>query len=103
VQEHSRWLMTPDEIRRLGAGELLVITGNRRPLRIEKTSYDAAPCSARTVPLGEARTVPIAFTPPPTKKAPSPPPPLPPDPEQKSARTVRKGVMKFTPRKSARA
>ena len=105
VQEHSRWLLTPDEVRRLGTEEMLVITGNRRPLRIEKTVYDAAPCSARTVPLGEARTVPIAFTSPATKKAPSPPP-LPPDlPDAGRSReqTVKKGVMKFTPRKSSRA
>ena len=105
VQEHSRWLLTPDEVRRLGTEEMLVITGNRRPLRIEKTIYDAAPCSARTTPLGEARTVPIAFTPTMTKKAPSSPPPLPPDlPDAGRSReqTVKKGVMKFTPRKSAR-
>ena len=107
MQEHSRWLMTPDEVRRIGTGELLILTGNRRPLRIEKTVYEAIACAAPTTPLGEARAVPIEFAVP-TLTEPLPaPPPLPQEVAQAgSARTEvrppKRTALKFTARKATR-
>ena len=108
VQEHSRFLMTPDEIRRLGNDELLVITGNRRPIRIAKTRYIASPFTAPTAPLGEALTLPISFAPPTPMKCSLPsssPPPLPPEipPESPKSLRPKQAALKFTARKSPRA
>ena len=105
VQEHSRWLMTPDEIRRIETDEMLVISGNRRPLRIKKTFYSASPSAASATPLGEALTLPIEFAlPAPTRLLPPPPPLSPEKPEpQARVRSSRKDTLKFTTRKSPRA
>jgi len=107
TQEHSRWLMTPDEIRRLGDRELLVITGNRRPMKIEKTRYTASLCSALTTPLGEALSLPIEFAPPVSLKSslPSPPPPFPPEmaPERPKPPRPKHATLKFAARKSPHA
>jgi type IV secretion system protein VirD4 len=107
VQEHSRSLMTPDEIRRLGTDEVLVITGNRRPMRIEKTDYAASPCAAVTTPLGEALTLPIEFATPSTAKSSSfsLPTPLPPEmsPERPKSMRPQQAALKFTARKSSHA
>ncbi len=105
MQQHSRLLMTPDEIRRIGTDEVLVITGNRRPMRIEKTGYTAAPRTAQTTPLGEALSLEIEFAPSASSKPPpSLPPPLPPErPEGPTKeRPAKKGVMKFGTRKASR-
>ena len=104
VQEHSRWLMTPDEVRRIGAGEMLILTGNRRPLRIEKTVYEAASSPALTTPLGEARAMPIEFAVPATAKPILAPPPLPKEVAEAKTeeRPPRKTALKFTARKTAR-
>ena len=53
-QEHARSLMTPDEIRRIGEGQALVITGNRRPLLIDKYRYEASPKRVDGGGLGKA-------------------------------------------------
>jgi type IV secretion system protein VirD4 len=52
--EHKRPLMTPDEITRIGAGEALVRTTNKYPMRLQKTFYDDAPKKATQSGLGEA-------------------------------------------------
>ncbi len=100
VQEHSRWLMTPDEVRRIRTDEILVLTGNRRPMKIEKTSYNEMPLAARATPLGEALTLPIEFAPPATAKerTPSfPPPPL--FTEGGKEKTPPKSTLQFSKRK----
>ena len=55
--EHGRRLLTADEVRRIGADESLAIVGNRRPMRLEKTFYDANPQTAKTEALGPSRAV----------------------------------------------
>lgn len=55
--EHPRPLLTGDEVRRLPADEMLVVTGNRPPLRLRKRVYDLAPCQAEAGCLGEARAI----------------------------------------------
>ena len=100
VQEHSRWLMTPDEVRRIGTDELLLITGNRRPLKIEKTTYQVFPCAAQTSPLGTALFLPIEQSLPviPKKPPPSPPPFELPEVETR----VKRKPLKFATQKSSR-
>lgn len=39
--EHARRLLTPDEVRRIGEKDALVITGNRRPFLLQKYWYHA--------------------------------------------------------------
>lgn len=51
---HRRPLMTADEITRLGSDEMIVRTGNRRPMKLQRVYYDAPPNPARTRALGEA-------------------------------------------------
>ena len=106
IQEHSRLLLTPDEVRRVGTDEMLVITGNLRPMRLTKTRYHAVPCTAPATPLGEARALPIEFTlPAPARAVRELPPPLPSEKPKRPARErpVRKEAMKFIARKSQRA
>ncbi len=107
VQEHSRWLMTPDEVRRIRIDEMLVLTGNRRPMKLQKTSYSEMPLTARATPLREALTLPIEFAPPAslTKPSLSSPPPLPLELSEEAKRAekpARKSPMKFSARKSSR-
>ena len=107
VQEHSRWLMTPDEVRRIGTDEMLVVTGNRRPMKIGKTAYGEKASTAPMTPLGEALTLSIEFAPPASLTKP-PLLPLPPltveEAEAKSREPpVKKSVMRFTARKPFRA
>ena len=99
VQEHSRLLMTPDEIRRIGANELLVITGNRRPMRIERTVHNASPSKAQTMPLGEAQTLPIVFAASAIGKSPPPFPAAPEVPIKKMS--AKKVALKLSARKSS--
>ena len=54
-QEHARPLLTADEVRRIGEMQALVITGNRRPVLIQKRHYAATPHTAETSALGEAQ------------------------------------------------
>ena len=104
VQEHSRWLMTPDEVRRIGTGEMLILTGNRRPLRIEKTVYEATSSPAPITPLGEARAMPIEFATPAAAKSLPEPPPLPEEVTEAKTeiRSPKKTALKFTARKASR-
>ena len=103
VQEHGRLLMTPDEIRRIGANKLLVITGNRRPMRIERTVYNASPTEAQTTPLGAAQTLLIAFSAPVAFNS-NPPPPLPATPEEPIKKlSAKKVALKFAAHKSSRS
>lgn len=59
-QEHARSLMTPDEIRRIGEGKALVVTGNRRPLLIKKCWYEAPPKAVNGSGLGKALAADVA-------------------------------------------
>lgn len=68
IQEFARPLLTVDEIRRIETTRALVITGNRRPLLIDKYHYDIAPQTATTTALGEACFLPVLPT---AAKAPS--------------------------------
>lgn len=63
VQEHARRLLTADEVRRLGSGQALVITGNRRPIVLDKFVYDLAPKAAGAPCLGPARAMPLSLPP----------------------------------------
>ncbi len=51
-------LMTADEVRRLGNDELLVLVGNRRPARVKKQWWTAAPVTAQHSGLGPAQGIP---------------------------------------------
>ena len=57
TQEHGRPLLTPDEVRRLPQDEMLVLTGNRLPMRVTKCRYDRAPRPATAPGLGEALAI----------------------------------------------
>lgn len=105
VQEHSRWLMTPDEVRRIGEDEMLVLAGNRRPMRICKTFHEGIPCTAQTTPLGKARTMAIDFSVPPSSVKSLPPLPPPIEKAQLQARKPppRKVGLQFNSRKSSHA
>lgn len=61
VQEHARRLLTADEVRRLGSGQSLVITGNRKPMLLDKLFYAMPPNTASTTALGTAQAGPIAL------------------------------------------
>lgn len=105
IQEHSRWLMTPDEIRRIETNEVLVISGNRRPMRIEKTVYQGVSNTASTTPLGEALSLQIEFARPAAASVKPPPsaPLLPPDmPQARKKERPAKKELKFAARKSSR-
>ena len=41
--EHRRPLLTPDEVMRIGEGEAIIRTGDRRPMRLAKGYYDEPP------------------------------------------------------------
>ena len=96
---HDR-LLTADEVRRIGEGEALVITGNRRPLLIDKYRYLAAmPRAALAGALGEARALemPAEMVIAPAGEEPSailatePVEALPPSPFRMQSRGARKG------------
>ena len=61
IQEFARPLLTVDEIRRIPTTRALVITGNRRPLLIDKYHYALAPQTATTTALDEACFLPVAL------------------------------------------
>lgn len=50
----ERPLLTPDEVRRLGRREQIIITTNRRPLRTERNWFEETGAGRRMRPLGEA-------------------------------------------------
>lgn len=59
--EHTRRLMTPDEIRRLDSNEFIAIVGNQRPMRLTKYFYSSAPKQkAATASLGKARSIEVS-------------------------------------------
>lgn len=53
-QNHARSLLTADEVRRLPKENLLVITGNRLPMQVQRYQYARLPLTARSMGLGEA-------------------------------------------------
>ncbi len=55
--EHRRPLLTPDEVTRLSESEAIVRTGNRHPMRLAKSYYDAPPRTASAGSLGAARAL----------------------------------------------
>lgn len=52
--EHARRLLTPDEVRRMPEGEAIVVSANRRPMRLKRDTWDGWTRPARTAPLGPA-------------------------------------------------
>ena len=52
LQEHGRPLLTSDEIRRLSLREMLVISGNQKPMTLEKRRYRGKPAPARVAGQG---------------------------------------------------
>lgn len=74
TMEHARPLMTADEVRRIGSDKALVITGNRRPMLLERINYAKAPKMALASPLGPARSLSVEL---PSTHSASEPPPLP--------------------------
>ena len=52
---NQRRLMTPDEVMRLGDGEMIFRASNRRPMKLKKLYYDESPSEAQTQALGTAR------------------------------------------------
>ena len=76
LQEHGRLLLTADEVRRLSEREMLVITGNTKPMLVQKIRYDTPPRTAATRRLGKSQSASV------TRKETLPPPsPLPLFPE----------------------
>ncbi len=53
--EHSRALLTPDEVRRIGADEAIAIVSNRRPMLLSKGFYSAGSFRAPAPCLGNAQ------------------------------------------------
>jgi type IV secretion system protein VirD4 len=53
--EHGRFLLTPDEVRRLPEEQALVVTGNRQPMLVVRYPYAHLPLMAHTESLGEAQ------------------------------------------------
>jgi|GEM_PF-2686714 len=75
---NQRRLMTADEVMRLGEGEMIFRTSNRRPMRLKKLYYDEGPAEAQARTLGDAHaSIPEAPARP-TRKRKDPPPELPP-------------------------
>jgi type IV secretion system protein VirD4 len=56
-QHVRRPLLTADEVRRLGADELVVLVSNRRPARVKKQWWTADPLTAQHGGLGPARGI----------------------------------------------
>ena len=52
--ENARRLLTPDEVRRIGSDEAIVLVGNRRPMRLGKLFYEAVGKRASQAPLGKS-------------------------------------------------
>ena len=103
AQQHARALLSADEIRRIGTQETVVITGNRRPLRIEKTFYTTPSCAALTTSLGEVLTLPLEAVAPVSGRRPTEMPLPPAMPEERTKqRPVRKSPLKFSARSSSR-
>src|SRR5262249_14678956 len=60
TEHHSRKLLTRAEVRRIGRHQAIVISGNRRPMMIQKIFYDE-PCStASSSALGQPRAVAVS-------------------------------------------
>jgi type IV secretory pathway TraG/TraD family ATPase VirD4 len=71
--EVSRRVMTADEVRRLPGDELLMISANRRPLRLDRMPYEWPTCAAATTALGAERALDTFL---PTREIGPPPTPL---------------------------
>jgi type IV secretion system protein VirD4 len=56
-QDSVRRLMTPDEVRRIGENEMLVITRNLPPIRLDRSIYRAPERPGRAHKLDEARVI----------------------------------------------
>lgn len=69
--DHGRRLLTPDEVRRIGEEEALVLVANKRPLRLKRPFYGQPPRTAFAPSLGPAlkqegpQTMPEEMPPPP--------------------------------------
>jgi type IV secretory pathway TraG/TraD family ATPase VirD4 len=61
--EHQtgRRLLTADEVRRLRQDELLIVSGNRKPVRTKRWCWERPPRPARAGVLGPARVRPVAL------------------------------------------
>lgn len=93
--EVARRVLTADEVRRLPDNELLMISANRRPLRLCRVTYGWSPNPAATSALGDEQALSIAGSAP----APSTPPALRalpdlPHPPVRPARTKRKATQR---------
>jgi type IV secretory pathway TraG/TraD family ATPase VirD4 len=74
---NQRRLMTPDEVMRLGEGEIIFRTSNRRPMLLKKLYYDERPSEAEARTLGAARVSRVEVPARPARKRKDPPPELP--------------------------
>jgi type IV secretion system protein VirD4 len=57
----ARRLLTADEVRRLRQDELLIVSGNRKPVRTKRWFWERPPAPARAMALGPARVQPVAL------------------------------------------
>jgi type IV secretory pathway TraG/TraD family ATPase VirD4 len=57
----ARRLLTADEVRRLGQDELLIVSGNRKPVRTGRWFWDRPPQPARAGASGPTRVQPVAL------------------------------------------
>jgi type IV secretory pathway TraG/TraD family ATPase VirD4 len=57
----ARRLLTADEVRRLGQDELLIVSGNRKPVRTKRWCWERPSQPARATALGPARVQPVAL------------------------------------------
>ena len=56
-----RRLLTADEVRRLRQDELLLVSGNRKPVRTQRWCWQRPPVPALAGMLGAARVQPVAL------------------------------------------
>jgi len=57
----ARRLLTADEVRRLRQDELLIVSGNRKPVRTRRWCWERPPVPALARALGPARVQPVAL------------------------------------------
>ncbi|RYG32509.1 hypothetical protein EON81_20500, partial [bacterium] len=102
TDEHSRRLLTSDEVRRIDSDKAVAIVGNRRPMLLDKHFYSGEPRTAKTSTLGRAMASHVEYRH--EGKERQSPPPMPDGLRERETSRGRKGCKKdaFSRPKTAR-